>query len=372
MLQMKDIMLLSELKQQGLSNRAISRQTCRDRKTVAKYLDRGLKVPRYKPRSTKPGKLDPDKEYIRGRLDGFPQLTGTRLYREIRDRGYEGRYTIRIEYVRTIRPSPPVALERRFETPPGEQAQVDFGVFQTVFTSDPGTTYKLHLFLFVMGYSRWFWGLFGGDQKLLTVMRGLQTHGMRSPNPASPPDRWQGLERKPPATAQHQRPVTPPKHPYPGGRHRAGTNRPCRWNVSHLHCTNRVECLDRRTDIKSIGDIKNDREREKGAPGRKSVKKLELDYCEKQQRLELGDVSITGTTTLVNLQADSGIEVTGTEDMDVAGTVHTDRAEIDVLEVTGDFNGAVLDYGQQIATLARVRTRDMIVTDLTVGTCGNC
>ena len=90
------------------------------------------------------------------------------------------------------------------------------------------------------------------------------------------------------------------------------------------------------------------------------------------ERLELGDVSITGTTTLVNLQADSGIEVTGTEDMDVAGTVHADRAEIDVLEVTGDFNGAVLDYGQQTATLARVRTRDMIVTDLTVGTCGNC
>ncbi len=172
MLQMKDIMLLSELKQQGLSNRAISRQTGRDRKTVAKYLDRGLKVPRYKPRSTKPGKLDPYKEYIRGRLDGFPQLTGTRLYREIRDRGYEGRYTILIEYVRTIRPSPPVAFERRFETPPGEQAQVDFAAFQTVFTSDPGTTYKLHLFLFVMGYSRWFWGLFGGDQKLLTVMRG--------------------------------------------------------------------------------------------------------------------------------------------------------------------------------------------------------
>ena len=90
------------------------------------------------------------------------------------------------------------------------------------------------------------------------------------------------------------------------------------------------------------------------------------------ERLELGDVSITGTTTLVNLQADAGIEVTGTEDMDVAGTVHADRAEIDVLEVTGDFNGAVLDYGQQTATLARVRTRDMIVTDLTVGTCGNC
>ena len=90
------------------------------------------------------------------------------------------------------------------------------------------------------------------------------------------------------------------------------------------------------------------------------------------EQLELGDVLITGTTTVVTLQADTGIEVTGTEELAVAGTVHADRAEIDVLEVTGDFNGAVLDYGQQAATLARVRTRDMIVTDLSVGTCGNC
>ena len=45
MLTMKDIMTFTELKQQGLSNRAISRRTGRDRKTVAKYLQRGLKEP---------------------------------------------------------------------------------------------------------------------------------------------------------------------------------------------------------------------------------------------------------------------------------------------------------------------------------------
>ena len=90
------------------------------------------------------------------------------------------------------------------------------------------------------------------------------------------------------------------------------------------------------------------------------------------ERLDLGDASITGTTTVVNLQADSGIELTGTGEMDVAGTIHADRAEIDLLEVTGDFNGAVLDYGQQATTLNRVRTRELIVTEMTVGNCQNC
>ncbi len=64
----KDVMIFYELKQQGMSNRAISRHTGRDRKTVAKYLDQGLELPSYKFRPAKPGKLDPYKDYLRGRL----------------------------------------------------------------------------------------------------------------------------------------------------------------------------------------------------------------------------------------------------------------------------------------------------------------
>ncbi len=56
---------------------------------------------------------------------------------------------------------------------------------------------------------------------------------------------------------------------------------------------------------------------------------------------------------------------------DVTGTVHADTAALDRLVVTGDFNGAVLDYGPQATTLNRVRTRDLIVTEMTVGNCQN-
>ena len=91
MLQMKDVMIFYDLKQQGRSNRAISRHTGRERKTVAKDLDQGLKLPSYKPRLAKPGKRDPYKDDLRGRLDDFPRLRGTRRYRAIRERGYEGR-----------------------------------------------------------------------------------------------------------------------------------------------------------------------------------------------------------------------------------------------------------------------------------------
>ena len=54
--------------------------------------------------------------------------------------------------------------------------------------------------------------------------------------------------------------------------------------MSHLYRTNMVKWQDgRRTDIRPIYDTKNDRKRKSPEPGRNSMRKLELDYCEKQQ-----------------------------------------------------------------------------------------
>ena len=172
MLALEDIMDFHQLKQQGMSVRAISRHTGYNRRTVAKYLRNGLKEPKFKPRAPRPCKLDPYREYLGSRLESFPQLSGRRLFREIRDRGYQGGYSILTSYLRTIRPRPPVEYEQRFETPPGEQAQVDFAEFRVAFTDEPGRTCRVHLFLFVMGCSRWFRGTFGWDQKLPAVLRG--------------------------------------------------------------------------------------------------------------------------------------------------------------------------------------------------------
>ena len=48
----------------------------------------------------------------------------------------------------------------RFETPLGEQAQVDLARFEVEFTDEPGATRIVCLFSMVLGYSRLIWALF--------------------------------------------------------------------------------------------------------------------------------------------------------------------------------------------------------------------
>lgn len=59
MVELRRIVLIHDLKRQGLSVSAIARQTDLDRKTVRKYLDRGLEVPVYGPRDPRPRLLEP-------------------------------------------------------------------------------------------------------------------------------------------------------------------------------------------------------------------------------------------------------------------------------------------------------------------------
>jgi len=77
------------------------------------------------------------------RLEAFPGLSARRLHREIKAMGYEGAYSTLTEYLRLIRPATPRQFERRFETPAGQQAQVDFAEFQVEFTSEPGVMRKV-------------------------------------------------------------------------------------------------------------------------------------------------------------------------------------------------------------------------------------
>lgn len=59
----------------------------------------------------------------------------------------------------------------RFETPPGEQAQVDFAQFQVVFTDEPTTPRIVWLFSMVLRFSRLIWARFVVHQDLPTVLR---------------------------------------------------------------------------------------------------------------------------------------------------------------------------------------------------------
>ena len=163
--------MIHDLKRQGLSLSAIARQSGLDRKTIRKYLDRGLEAPAYTPRDPRPCMIDPYSGYLRERVTRYPDLSGRRLFREIRDLGYEGGYTAVTDFLRDVRPPKRPTFERRFETPPGKQAQADFAEFAVDFTDEPGVTRKVWLFSMVLGHSRWLWGRFCPSQNLQTVMR---------------------------------------------------------------------------------------------------------------------------------------------------------------------------------------------------------
>ncbi len=171
MVRLGEIVVIQDLKRQGLGVGAIARQTGLDRKTVRKYLARGLEAPVYKPRAPRARVIEPFEDYLRERLSAFPDLTARRLLREIRERGYAGGYTSVKDFVREVRPAKLAQFERRFETPPGRQAQVDFAEFSTIFTDEPGVVRKVWLFSMVLGHSRWLWGRFCASQNLQTVMR---------------------------------------------------------------------------------------------------------------------------------------------------------------------------------------------------------
>ena len=84
---------------------------------------------------------------------------------------YTGSYSMVTDFLRTVRPAPIKPFERRFETPPGRQAQVDFAEFKVEFDDEPGVVRKTWLFTLVLGHSRWHWGRFCADQDLQTVLR---------------------------------------------------------------------------------------------------------------------------------------------------------------------------------------------------------
>ena len=166
-----EIVLIHDLKRQGLSVSAIARKLGLDRKTVRRHLDRGMEPPAYGPRPPRPRQLASYEVYLRERIAAWPELTGKRLLREIRELGYSGCYSVLTDFLRVAKPAKPRPFERRFEIAAGRQGQVDFAQFKTAFTDEPGVERVLWLFTMVLGHSRWLWGRFCATQDLQTVLR---------------------------------------------------------------------------------------------------------------------------------------------------------------------------------------------------------
>jgi transposase len=171
MIKLGELVMILELHRHGLKVSAIARQLGLDRKTVRRYIERGLEPPSYGPRPPQPRSTDPFLSYLHERLAAYPSLTAVRLWRELRERGYAGGYTAVKRTVREIRPEPIKRFEVRFETPPGEQAQVDLARFEVAFTDEPGVTRIVWLFSLVLGHSRLIWARFVVHQDLQSVLR---------------------------------------------------------------------------------------------------------------------------------------------------------------------------------------------------------
>jgi len=148
---------------QGMSIKAISRELRISRNTVRKYL-RTSRVPSYPERGGRPTKIDPFKIYIQERIaaahpDWIPASV---LFDEITARGYDGcRSSVR-SYVHTLKPTARPDPVVRFETEPGQQAQVDWGSFKL-------EGQRISLFLITLGWSRFAYGEFVENEQFETL-----------------------------------------------------------------------------------------------------------------------------------------------------------------------------------------------------------
>lgn len=158
---------IAEMKAVGLSIQAISERTGYDRKTVRKHLLE-TEAPVYGPRPPRPSILDPFQPYLEDRL-GKGVWNAEVLLRELRKLGYGGGKTILKEWLQPRREAATAGATRRFETPPGKQAQADWG--HLGYLEAGGVPRKVWGLAITLGYSRRLWSQASLDQKLGTLVR---------------------------------------------------------------------------------------------------------------------------------------------------------------------------------------------------------
>jgi transposase len=143
--------------QAGASVRSIAKDLGISRGAVVRALARvqaqreGRSGPLPGPRS-RHSMVDSFEPVLKELLARYPNLTVERALQELRQRGFRGSYTVVRERVRLLRPRPAPAPVPRFETGPGQQAQMDFGVYDIDFTREGRR--RVYLFSYLLGYSR--------------------------------------------------------------------------------------------------------------------------------------------------------------------------------------------------------------------------
>jgi transposase len=162
------LMDIRDLARQGHSIRDIARLTGLSRNTVRRAL-RGEHLLRRKD-APRPSKLDPFKDYLRGRRAEHP-LSAVRLLEEIRPMGYGGSIVTLRRFLASLDEGRrrEARLTVRFETPPGRQAQADWAHAGRLVDGE-GRPRTIYVFTFVLSYSRMLYARFTTTMNLAALV----------------------------------------------------------------------------------------------------------------------------------------------------------------------------------------------------------
>ena len=144
------ILMIKESAAKGKSAYAISREIGVSKNTARKYMSQpatphGLKGVK------KGSKLDAYKPLLDEKMrQGIYNCVV--LLEQLREAGYTGGMSILKDYVHQFRPAKSAPAVRRYETPSGKQAQMDWGICQ--YEDQEGRLHKVAAFVMILGYSR--------------------------------------------------------------------------------------------------------------------------------------------------------------------------------------------------------------------------
>lgn len=167
MLSTDQFMDIALLHREGRSLREIAALTGHSRNTIRRVVREKAPTPFHTP--PRPSRLDPFKDYLRGRFLAHG-LSAVRLFAEVRAMGFDGSEVIVRRFIQTLRDSAAAKLTVRFETPPGEQAQADWAEVGR-FTLPSGEPVRLYAFVMVLSFSRMLYVEFTRSMRVETLIR---------------------------------------------------------------------------------------------------------------------------------------------------------------------------------------------------------
>lgn len=153
----------------GMNYKELGRKYNIDPRTAKRYAESSQR-PEYELTEPKPTKLDEYKQRIDMWLEEAP-YSAVRVLEKLAEQGFEGKYSIVKEYVRSKKMDYDEKATVRFETMPGLQGQMDWGFFEDYQVCEDGKMKKLYCFLLILGYSRMRYIEFVTDMTTNTLIR---------------------------------------------------------------------------------------------------------------------------------------------------------------------------------------------------------